>query len=152
MSAGSRATLDRKENIMQISYKLYHRYLNEYEIQRNVAVLLKGWEMGQQLIEGFDGTIEIDSVEDENTVPEKIFHKHNMDDRPDGQSAPSLSVGDVVLIKGDDGQVAWTVEGMGWRRLDLEEMHEVQIHDGSTAPDSGWTTINVINQLREEGL
>ena len=47
---------------------------------------------------------------------EQLFAKHNRDDRPDGQLCPSMSVGDVVIL----GETAYTVESIGWERVDLD--------------------------------
>lgn len=56
---------------------------------------------------------------------ETIFVKHNRDDRPDGQTAPSLSVGDVIQI----GEVAFTVERFGFTQVSL---YDAIIFEGAT--------------------
>ena len=49
-------------------------------------------------------------------LAEKLFMKHNRDDRPDGKTAPSLSVGDVVVI----GEVAMSVASIGFEVVTLD--------------------------------
>jgi hypothetical protein len=68
------------------------------------------------------GVIEIEAGDD-RTVCERAFALLNRDDRPFGQTAPSMSVGDVVEIDdiaGDHdrpGHRYYAVEPMGFRRL-----------------------------------
>jgi hypothetical protein len=59
-------------------------------------------------------------------LAEHIFQKHNRDDRPDGQTAPSLSVGDVVVI----GEAALSVDCCGWVNVHVDPD---DIHDGFPA-------------------
>lgn len=53
-----------------------------------------------------------------------VFHYLNADDRPNGQTERSLSVGDVVKIivppthEGGEGEFVWLAcENLGWRRI-----------------------------------
>lgn len=52
-------------------------------------------------IMGYSGKLYTDESR-YSAILEKIFAIHNADDRPDGQMRPSLSVGDVVVLKPDD--------------------------------------------------
>lgn len=71
----------------------------------------KGWEPGQRLADGYSGrALDLEAV----------FAIHNRDDRPDGKTAPSLSVGDVVLVgKPTTGRfdVAWAVQSIGFTQV-----------------------------------
>jgi hypothetical protein len=68
-----------------------------------------GWEPDDALVCSDEGEIEDDS-DDIVTVAEHLFEIYNRDDRPNGQVAHSLSVGDVVII----GEVALACESIGW--------------------------------------
>lgn len=54
-------------------------------------------------------------------ILEQIFHRHNMDDRPDAKVRPSLSVGDVVVLAPSDVQLGepwmFTVDIAGFKEL-----------------------------------
>lgn len=47
---------------------------------------------------------------------ERVFMRHNADDRPDGQLCPSMSVGDVVAF----GEVAVSVDRRGFVQVSLD--------------------------------
>lgn len=46
---------------------------------------------------------------------EKVFRIHNRDDRPSGQVAPSMSVGDVAVFETIDGAFAMACASEGWQ-------------------------------------
>ena len=52
----------------------------------------------------------LDESLDVFAAAERVFIRHNRDDRPDGQLCPSMSTGDVVVI----GEIALTVESVGF--------------------------------------
>jgi hypothetical protein len=82
-------------------------------------------------------------------LAEDVFARHNRDDRPDGQLFPSMSIGDVVMF----GEVAMSVDGLGFARVDVEpgdlvvdrSWRQVIDQDRAAAPSlsrtivSGWT-------------
>ena len=74
------------------------------------APFLRGYEPGDVLIAGWVGTITLDESLDVFAAAERVFAKHNRDDRPDGQLCPSMSVGDVVVL----GETALTVQRCGF--------------------------------------
>lgn len=96
-------------------YQLYH---NE------TARFGRPYEPGDELTKGYRGEFppcfsireDLDPQEAHIRLAEVIFQKHNRDDRPDGRTAPSLSVGDVVVI----GEVALSVASIGWEFVTLE--------------------------------
>lgn len=47
-----------------------------------------------------------------------VFHRHNMPDRPDGQVAPSLSVGDVIFDVDESGWQWFAVADIGFMPID----------------------------------
>lgn len=60
-----------------------------------------------------------------------VYGRHNRDDRPDGQIAPSLSVGDVVAVTDLSPDVStryYAVDSIGFSSVDAPEVL-------STAPD-----------------
>ena len=65
---------------------------------------------GDVLIAGWVGTVTLDESLDVFAAAERVWVRHNRDDRPDGQLCPSMSVGDVVVI----GETALTVESCGF--------------------------------------
>lgn len=64
---------------------------------------------GDRLARGYSGTIDVRGGEPVEDIPERLFARHNRDDRPDGQLCPSLSVGDVVVV----AEVAVSVHACG---------------------------------------
>ena len=51
------------------------------------------YQPGDTIVRGFCGTIEASNVDE---AADRLFARHNSDGRPDGQIAPSMSVGDVI--------------------------------------------------------
>jgi hypothetical protein len=51
------------------------------------------YQPGDSLVRGFAGVVDAESIADASAL---LFARHNRDDRPDGQIAPSMSVGDVI--------------------------------------------------------
>lgn len=76
----------------------------------------RGYEPGDTLIEGCSGTIAIDPADDAHAIAERLFVRHNRDDRPDGELCPSMSIGDVVVI----AETALTVEDIGFRAVNVD--------------------------------
>jgi hypothetical protein len=87
------------------------------------------YEPGDRLVRGHRGTVDVDGAELVERVAERIFERHNHDDRPDGQLCPSMSIGDVVVI----GEVAVSVDRVGWRRVQLDPTDLIT--------DRSWRTI-----------
>ena len=98
--------------------------MSDYIICKNLSAdaMWRGYEEGDLLglkvwtaPEGWDhlGTDE---------VLERIFERHNRDDRPDGQMCPSLSVGDVVSFQGRHSACV----SMGWKDIDWSKANLVQ--------------------------
>ena len=90
-------------------YQLFHN---------QTASFCRSYEPGDVLVEGYRGEFPA-CFEPRTDVPvddmmfrlaEVVYMKHNRDDRPDGKTAPSLSVGDVVVI----GEVALSVASVGF--------------------------------------
>ena len=98
-------------------YQLFHN---------QSAGFMRAYEPGDHLVTGYRGEFpgeailgqcvllkprtDLPLIDVMTGLAERIFRIHNMDDRPDGQTAPSLSVGDVVVI----GEVALSVSSVGW--------------------------------------
>lgn len=93
-------------------YRLYHNLSSHYA---------RGWETGDKLADGYAGTLpDIDpqgvDVQSVDSCLWNIYLTHNDDDRPDGQTAPSLSIGDVIVL----GETAFTIDFEGtWHRINL---------------------------------
>jgi hypothetical protein len=86
-----------------------------YVIFHNLdAGYMRIYQRGDRLADGYRGTIRTSG--DLARAAEAVFSRHNRDDRPDGQSAPSLSVGDVVVF----GEVALSVDGRGFAPVHLD--------------------------------
>ena len=86
---------------MEISYRNY---------TNGSAPFLRGYQPGDVLVAGWAGTVTLDKSLDVFAAAERVFVRHNRDDRPDGQLCPSMSTGDVVVI----GETALTVESVGF--------------------------------------
>jgi hypothetical protein len=89
---------------MEITYRLLHNLDTRYSTN--------AYTPGQRLADGYIGEIAF-HPEALFAAAEAIFLRHNADDRPDGQSAPSLSVGDVVIL----GEIALSVDRIGWTKV-----------------------------------
>ncbi len=92
---------------MEISYRNY---------TNGSAPFLRGYQPGDVLIAGWAGTVVLDDSLDVFDAAERVFVRHNRDDRPDGQLCPSMSTGDVVVI----GEIALTVETIGFSICTVE--------------------------------
>ena len=96
----------RRIAVGQISYSLYTNVDGGF---------MKPYQRGERLADGYSGKIE---AADETWVTlERIFVRHNMDDRPDGQTNPSLSVGDVVVLGNGE---AWSVNDAGFVQVEVD--------------------------------
>jgi hypothetical protein len=71
------------------------------------ASYLRPYERGDRLVRGYSGTIDVDPTEPPTVIAERLFVRHNRDDRPAAQLCPSMSVGDVIVI----GEIATSVAG-----------------------------------------
>jgi len=89
-----------------VRYQLFHNQSSHY---------LRGYEPGDELREGWVGEVDHDPAKSELPVLDQIWWIHNRDDRPDGQIAPSLSVGDVIVL----GETAFAVQMVGFRAVTL---------------------------------
>jgi hypothetical protein len=74
------------------------------------AGYLRPYEPGDRLVRGCSGTIEVDPTDPPTAIAERIFVRHNRDERPDALLCPSMSVGDVVVF----AEVAVSVAGCGF--------------------------------------
>ena len=80
------------------------------------AGFLRPYERGDRLVRGYTGVVDVDEADDVGAVAERLFARHNRDDRPDGQLCPAMSVGDVIVI----GEVAVSVAGVGFQLVDVD--------------------------------
>jgi hypothetical protein len=80
------------------------------------AGFVRPYERGDRLVRGHVGTIEVESGDNVTAIAERLFARHNRDDRPDRRLCPSMSVGDVIVI----GEVVVSVAGVGFQRVDVD--------------------------------
>jgi hypothetical protein len=80
------------------------------------AGFVRPYERGDRLVRGHVGTIEVESGDGVTAIAERLFARHNRDDRPDRQLCPSMSVGDVIVI----GEIAVSVAGVGFQQVDVD--------------------------------
>src|SRR5215467_10138396 len=92
----------------------------KYEIWSNVSLrpmrFFSGYEPGDKMKKSWEGELDISQLtggEVTNRLLDWIWHKFNQDDRPNGQIAHSLSIGDVVVLDGE----AFAVANVGWTEL-----------------------------------
>jgi hypothetical protein len=98
---------------MNVHYRLWHNRDSHY---------VRGYARPDGILRGYEGTIEVPQhpADPTRAICEAIFARHNSDDRPDGATAPSLSVGDVVEVHvGGMRWDAFTVLPTGWQQVDL---------------------------------
>ena len=93
------------------------------------ACFARPYQCGDRLVRGYSGTIVTDRGEPIEAIAERLFTRHNHDDRPDGQLCPSMSVGDVVVI----GEVAVSVDACGWCRVHPDQADVIS--------DRSWRTV-----------
>lgn len=67
---------------------------------------------GDTFIHTWSGEVE-DHI-DFDVAAERVFHEHNVDDRPTGRICPSMSVGDVVVFETPYGDLAYGCQSMGF--------------------------------------
>lgn len=60
-------------------------------------------------------TGEVEDHIDFEVAAERVFHEHNVDDRPTGRICPSMSVGDVVVFETPYGDLAYGCQSMGFK-------------------------------------
>lgn len=79
------------------------------------------YQSGDRLTSGYEAELPrpSDSVLTLPDLCEQLFGIHNRDDRPDGKTAPSLSVGDVIVLRGLDNGYAYSVARAGFVKVDL---------------------------------
>lgn len=90
-----------------------------YQCWTNVdAHFARPYEPGDRLVRGWADAITIPQRADTEVYPlaERVWMRHNADDRPDGQLCPSMSIGDVVMF----GQLALSADRHGFVRVDLD--------------------------------
>lgn len=75
-----------------------------YQVFHNVDAHYNQYRVGDRMILGHWSTIDVPWDAENDLVLGRIFSRHNADDRPDGQDAPSLSVGDLISLWRDPDQ------------------------------------------------
>ena len=97
-------------------YRLHHNADSHY---------MRGFARGDRLLRGYRGSVEVPARPEGHDLLglcSLIFARHNHDDRPDGQQAPSLSIGDVIEVHvGGMRWDAYTVEPVGFRKVSMDE-------------------------------
>jgi hypothetical protein len=94
----------------------------EYTAFTNVdARFGRPYHVGDRLVRGYSGRVEVEASEmcdaaGVDVVAERLFARHNRDDRRDGEMCPSMSVGDVVVI----GEVAVSVASTGFKVVAID--------------------------------
>lgn len=103
-----------------------HAYTNYTNVD---AGYLRPYVPGDRLVRGYSGTIDVDPTEAATVIAERLFVRHNRDDRPDAPLCPSMSVGDVVVI----GEIALSVAGCGFE--------QVVVDAGDLIVDRNWRDV-----------
>jgi hypothetical protein len=85
------------------------------------AAFCRPYERGDRLVKGWEEEFPscfrpVDEPGIFERIAEKLFAKHNRDDRPDGQLCPSMSIGDVIVI----GEIALSVDHDGFVVVGLD--------------------------------
>ena len=93
------------------------------------------YQCGDRLVRGYSATVVTDRGEPIEAIAERLYTRHNRDDRPDGELCPSMSVGDVVVI----GEVTLSVGACGWCRVHPDQAVVIS--------DRSWRTVTGEHQL-----
>ena len=113
-----------------MKYKIFHN-VNFDRVWKKT-----GYEVGDPLASGWSD--EIDHVETVNDhLLEQLWVRHNRDERPDNRTAPSLSMGDVLIVDGN----AYTICAVGFRPVVVSE-HDV----------TGASFIDFMDQIKDEAV
>ncbi len=106
---------------MLMSYQIFHnldaRYSRPYQVGDR---LIAGWcgevrasdDLGYYQNE-YGRVVEASPLSRLVDEAERVFQRHNKDGRPDEDTAPSMSVGDVVVI----GECALSCDRVGWAQV-----------------------------------
>ena len=91
-----------------------------YTLWTNLDSRFRGqYEAGShRLVRGYMSTTPLEQDSDDRDdllLCEEIWQLHNRDNRPDGQMAPSLSVGDVIELPGG----SYSVCGEGFAQVEM---------------------------------
>lgn len=84
------------------------------------ALFFRPGSLNDFYIMGYSGSVIGGAQSRLTDVLEAIFVRHNRDDRPDGRTRPSLSVGDVIVLTPPDHRgepYVFTVDMIGWKEL-----------------------------------
>jgi len=98
-----------------------------YTNYTNMDTFFRAYEPGDRLVKGWEG--EVEASDDLRGTLDRIFARHNRDDRPDGQLCPSMSIGDVVVLEGE----AFSV--------DAHRFHPVVLHEADLITDRTWREV-----------
>jgi len=125
----------------------------KYVLYRNMTSRFGGYTDGDKL--WFDETVydvadasgdpdEVIAAEPEPRALDGIFARHNRDDRPDGQRAPSLSVGDLIgLDWNEHGLRYFAVEPFGFRLIEdpvmLTQVVNADANPEAEVPGGSWS-------------
>ena len=102
------------EHTVYLLYRIYHNL---------TAMFQRPYEHGDVLVCGHSGDVERYDTPEQTC--DAVFAIHNRDDRPDGKTAPSLSVGDVVSLRVGVGWLSYSVAMEGWVRCSPSEGMDV---------------------------
>ena len=94
----------------------------QYQVFTNMSTNFgRTYERGDTLVPGCKAHVEVstdgpDPSKAFSVAAELVFMMHNEDGRPDGLTAPSLSVGDVIVFA---GEFAYSVDSVGFATVDV---------------------------------
>jgi hypothetical protein len=89
----------------------------DYQLFHNLdAGRARLYAPGDRLVPGYAGSLGTTRAIAVSKLPEEIFDRHNRDDRPDAESAPELSMGDVVVM----GDTTIGVERYGFTPVTID--------------------------------
>lgn len=110
-----------------------HAWDNPDLISPRLNAVIWGYEPGDPLVEGWRHVTDIDDViscapgeqhDDDDcykAVCDYFYLKYNRDDRPNGQTERSLSIGDIIEIAVSENDIRrYGCVALGWERLPME--------------------------------
>ncbi len=87
------------------------------------APYMEGWKPGVPLKPSILTQINVEA-QDEHYAAQAVFTALNRDDRPNGRSEPSISVGDIIIIHTHDMDVPFAVRPVGFDAVNMFEVDE----------------------------
>lgn len=97
----------------------YKRFVN-VNFNEQARASFDGYKAGDPITMTAIGSVEAATELD---ACEQVFIRHNQDDRTDGRVGPSMSVGDVVILRTEDCSKGFACTANGFERIQILDLN-----------------------------